>query len=195
MKTCKPYLLGNAQAKPEEPIVNNALLLRGSNHNFSQQQQQQQQAQPRRKQPQGAVSDDDDEEVVVVSKEESESKSENSFPRYGSHQTNNSSTTALATTSTPSRELRPGLVYERDYFLLGFNAWTLIKNKFGYDTELAYRCVRRQNNTIAAFVGQNLVAIPDTGRFEFVVRETIPGADNVISEDDDDEDDDLVSTK
>lgn len=74
--------------------------------------------------------------------------------------------------------LRPGLVHGQDYFLLGSNAWLLVKSKFGYDHEIGRPCVFEGDRAIAVVVYEattdgvppaqgNRVLIPFSGRFEY----------------------------
>lgn len=72
--------------------------------------------------------------------------------------------------------LRREIDHEKDYFLLGSNAWLILKSKFGCDLELERKCVlwNRSESPIAVEVlpaedGQRAVyvPVPPTGRFAY----------------------------
>jgi hypothetical protein len=84
--------------------------------------------------------------------------------------------------------LRRDLTHEKDFFLLGANAWLLVKEKFGYDHEIEKRCTLDQNllavvlhekesvvttapSGSSPLVPQHLpavyISIPLTGRFRY----------------------------
>lgn len=71
--------------------------------------------------------------------------------------------------------LRRDLQHERDFFLLGANAWLLLKEKFGFDVEIKRRCVlHTRENPVAVEVhpaeddlSATYIPIPAGGRFRY----------------------------
>lgn len=74
--------------------------------------------------------------------------------------------------------MKKGMTHKRDFFFLGPNAWTLVKEKFGFDGhELGRECVFTENsqNSIAIKLHpgevedskSDLVNIPHSGRFAY----------------------------
>lgn len=69
--------------------------------------------------------------------------------------------------------MRRDAVHERDFLLLGANAWLLLREKFGFDVELPCRCVPMPGyNSVAAIElpveGPPLtIPIPASGRFAY----------------------------
>jgi hypothetical protein len=71
--------------------------------------------------------------------------------------------------------LRPDVKHERDFFLLGANAWLLVKIKFGFDVEIKRKCVMfsRENPLAVEIQSQGKesqavrIPIPATGRFRY----------------------------
>ena len=74
------------------------------------------------------------------------------------------------------RPMKRGLVHERDYFVLGPSAWTLVKSKFGDDGyEIARPCVSAKDNKLAIQLLREeseggkptQIEIPPSGRFAY----------------------------
>lgn len=79
--------------------------------------------------------------------------------------------------------LRRDIVFAQDFFLVGSNVWTLLSNKFGFDIEGRYQVVPHvsdlgTDSNLAVQLGHQMVNVPATGRFDFVVLPT-----DVVSDD------------
>jgi len=117
-----------------------------------------------------------------------------------------------------SPTLRPGLVHQRDFFLLGSNAWLLVKQKFGYDYEIKRTCVEQTSATdsklaVVIYPANEatrqpcLIPIPPTGRFRYELclndnpneppdaEQQLPSHPGNVSDDETQEGDDLVPVR
>ena len=90
--------------------------------------------------------------------------------------------------------MRKGLSHKRDFFFLGSNAWTLVKEKFGFDGyELGRECVFTENSqnvvAIKLHPGEvednksDLICIPLSGRFAYEKTIAKSGTDTGASSD------------
>jgi hypothetical protein len=87
--------------------------------------------------------------------------------------------------------LRQDIVHAKDFFLVGCNAWTLLSSKFGFDIEQRLKVTTHvptctEDSTLAVNLGHQKIAIPATGRFDYLII-----SNDAVSEDGDI--DDLVS--
>lgn len=132
-----------------------------------------------------AVSSDDDDENAPTTHERRKRKQswrERTSKTHASHYT--------------EKSLKPGLLHEKEYFLVGPHVWTVLSSKFGYDYALPRKIVKSTHFESQLGVqvypdgSQMPIAVPATGRYSYEIStETAP----LVADDTDEEHVDLVS--